>query len=404
VNILSSRRVSLLALSLLVAAVAPAACTGDPQDSSSREQVSSARQADTATPDHEWLFAEASGTTTADAASTNAVAGTLGASASLGGGQVTLSANASFDPESNVDFGTSAAAFGTSDFTVAHWYKTTFGGGGLLGDVLGNRVDSSGGQFISVRINGGGQVTLEVDDNGDGNYAATGSNVAVNDGAWHHLAFVRQGGTVTIYVDGAASGSGSAPSGQPANVADDGSASFRIGRRLGDCCGNFLSVPSSYADLRLYYSALGEGDIGSIITAGSSCSFGTYNCGGAVFGGCQSSVPCDTGGHCTDDSGCASGSCSGGTCQAVEGWACNYNCYSFDSACHDVQADKLDTCIAACDDDSTCLDGCYGAYSTAYDACDAQVSACQSVCNGSCSDGTQDNGETSVDHGGPCTP
>jgi hypothetical protein len=402
VNIISSRRLSGLALSLLVAAVAPAACGVDAREPSPQEQVSSAKQADVAVA-HEWLFAETGGTTTSDAVSTGAVTGTLGASASLGGRSVTLSADAGYDPDSYVDFGTSAAEFGTSDFTVAHWYKTTFGGGGILGDLLGNRVDSSHGQFLSARINGSGFITFEVDEDGNGtNYAFAGTGTPVNDGAWHHVAFVRQGATVTIYVDGAVSGSGSADSGQPANVAGDGSASFRVGRRLGDCCGNFLSVPGSYADLRIYDSALGASDIGGIIAQSSTCALDTYDCTGSPVNGCQSTVPCDVGGHCTDGSGCASGVCSGGACQEVETWQCTSNCYDIDVACRDPQGDALDACIDACASDSSCLDGCYAAFFAATAQCDASVPACSAVCNGSCSDGVQDDGETGVDCGGPC--
>ena len=61
---------------------------------------------------------------------------------------------------------------------------------------------SSGGQFFSARLLGSGQVSFEVDDNTGGNYTGAASSATVNDGAWHHIAYVRQGATITIYVDG----------------------------------------------------------------------------------------------------------------------------------------------------------------------------------------------------------
>jgi hypothetical protein len=403
VIIISLRRASRLALSLLVAAVAPAACAVDSSDPSSHEDVSSAKQAVTPAPNHEWLFQETGGTTTSDAVAVGPVTGTLGASASLGGGEVTLSANGAYDPASYVDFGTTAAAFGTGDFTVAHWYQTTFSGDGNLGDILGNRVDSSGGTFFSARLHSEGYVTFEIDDGANGDtYASASTSATVNDGAWHHLAYVRQGTTVTIYVDGVASGSDSA--GQVADVADASTASFRIGRTLPNCCGNFLTVPAAFEDLRIYDSALGASDIAGIVagSGAASCAPFTYDCNGDPVNGCTSTVPCATGGTCADGSGCASGVCSGGACQAVVSWECSYNCWNIDAACRDAQGVTLDACIAACDDNEACLDGCSDAYYASYAQCDAAVPACAAVCNGSCSDGVQDDGETGVDCGGPC--
>ncbi|MGO4882349.1 MAG: LamG domain-containing protein [Bryobacteraceae bacterium] len=95
----------------------------------------------------------------------------------------------------DIQFGPNIANFGTSDFGVAFWIKSTTIGGQA---VMENRVSCENGQFWSIRS--GGQITVEIDD-GSTDFAVMGS-VNVADGNYHHVAVVRRGRALSIYVDG----------------------------------------------------------------------------------------------------------------------------------------------------------------------------------------------------------
>jgi hypothetical protein len=122
------------------------------------------------------------------------------------------------DPSAYAEFNAAAGQFGTGAFTVSHGFKSSFNLSGYLGDVI-------------------------------------------------HLAYTRQGATVTLYLDGTAIASGSTSSGQATNLT--GAYPFRVGRSLGNCCGNFLSLPAAVDDLRIYPTALSASDILELYQAGT---------------------------------------------------------------------------------------------------------------------------------------
>ena len=86
------------------------------------------------------------------------------------------------------------------------------------------------------------------------------STIPVNDGAWHHVAVVRQGVTGSIYIDGVASASSSTPG--ITNISND--RPLTIGR--GSCHRQFGGMVD---ELTYYHSALSASTIAAIYSAGT---------------------------------------------------------------------------------------------------------------------------------------
>ena len=100
-----------------------------------------------------------------------------------------------FAGNGNIQFGPNVGNFGTSDFTVAFWVKST-----TLGSqaIMENRLLCGAGQFWSIRINS--VVTAELN-NGVTDFPVAGS-INVADGNYHHVAVVRSVKNLAVYVDG----------------------------------------------------------------------------------------------------------------------------------------------------------------------------------------------------------
>ncbi|MBL7959178.1 choice-of-anchor D domain-containing protein, partial [bacterium] len=98
--------------------------------------------------------------------------------------------------------------FGTSDFSIEAWIKTA----ATTSAIAGKRHDASNGNFFVFGINGSGQVNLEVDQDLSGTfYGAVTGATPVNDNQWHHVAAVRTGTNLSVYVDGVLDGSAVTP-------------------------------------------------------------------------------------------------------------------------------------------------------------------------------------------------
>ncbi len=105
-----------------------------------------------------------------------------------------------------------ALNFGSNDWTLAGWLNTTRTGLGdeNEGTIFGNGGDWTGGIRYTLVLSEGnieGVPTLVIDDNqsppgSSFNKQVLVASTAVNDGVWHHVAGVRAGGEMRIYVDG----------------------------------------------------------------------------------------------------------------------------------------------------------------------------------------------------------
>ncbi len=114
----------------------------------------------------------------------------------------------SLDGDDYVDCGKpSLLDFGTGNWTVSAWIKTTQSGTDdgnepNRGTVFANGGDETGGIRYTLAVNEGqsGMITLTTDD--DLSKVQAISTTVVNDGAWHHVVGMRNEGTLGVYVDG----------------------------------------------------------------------------------------------------------------------------------------------------------------------------------------------------------
>lgn len=102
-----------------------------------------------------------------------------------------------------LDLGNGFVSFGTADFSVSVWVKPNSAGSNQ--PVFVKRSADSQGIF-GLTLSPNGMVGVEIRDDQGGNpccgYSFAGTKYVV-DGQWHHLAVVRQGGTIQVYTDGA---------------------------------------------------------------------------------------------------------------------------------------------------------------------------------------------------------
>ena len=120
----------------------------------------------------------------------------------------------SLDGDDYVDCGNpDSLNFGTGDWTMSAWIKTTQTGTNQQDDALLNRGtvfanggDEAGGIRYALAVNEGqlGSITLTTDD--DVYKIQAIGKTAVNDGAWHHVVGIRKAGQLHLYIDGVLDG------------------------------------------------------------------------------------------------------------------------------------------------------------------------------------------------------
>lgn len=143
--------------------------------------------------------------------------------------------------------------FGTNPFSVSVWLKTTFAGAGArLVDKRALCIDDN---FWEVSI-GSGNLIGCVD---DGTVSCVSGAVTVNDDAWHHGVFIRNGTSLAVYVDGVLDTTGTANT--LANVSN--SEPLRIGDSV---CNN--DYVGNLDEVRLYDRALSASEVKHLYNMG----------------------------------------------------------------------------------------------------------------------------------------
>jgi hypothetical protein len=174
-----------------------------------------------------------------------------------------------------VDFGKSAGNFGTGDFTIAYWMKTD--SRNPHESFLAKRAACDGASsFWDIQIGSGPQkppvgfLHLGLEGAYRPDYVLDSSR-AVNDGQWHHIAWVRQtsdAGRVTalVYVDGALDNS--TPFREASDL--DNQTPLILGHDVCECCDGTRPYSGAAADLQLFNQALSAEEIATIYVAGTS--------------------------------------------------------------------------------------------------------------------------------------
>ena len=93
---------------------------------------------------------------------------------------------------------TETGNFGTQDFTIEYWFKSVAGRG--TGDYLGWLTDTTNASGNWGIINNGTTLFWQ-SQYASANTTSVNSS-AIQDNAWHHIAFVRYNGVLSIYFDG----------------------------------------------------------------------------------------------------------------------------------------------------------------------------------------------------------
>ncbi|UCF42956.1 MAG: hypothetical protein JSV99_10280 [Planctomycetota bacterium] len=151
-----------------------------------------------------WRFEEGSGTTAYDWVGDNdgTIYGATWTSGQVGGA---LDFDGSNDYVEVVDPGDESLDFGSGNFTISLWFKTTDTDGEVVDKSGGNKGRQTGysvyvGTFGTIND---GEIGFRVSDGTNRDLIKT--NNTYNDGGWHHLAAVRTGSgsaNLDIYVDG----------------------------------------------------------------------------------------------------------------------------------------------------------------------------------------------------------
>mgnify|MGYP001046101047 CR=1 FL=1 len=94
--------------------------------------------------------------------------------------------------------------FATGDWTISAWIKTTQSGmeDTDKGTVFANGSDGGGGIRYTLAVNEGQPDSITLTADSDIHKAQAIGRTAVNDGAWHHIAGMRDGEQLRLYVDG----------------------------------------------------------------------------------------------------------------------------------------------------------------------------------------------------------
>ncbi len=175
-----------------------------------------------------------------------------------------------FDGSTNpvVNFGSTAGNFGTNDFAIEFWIRTS--STRFEEALMEKRSVCNGSQSLfELRIGGPGvgvgHLAAELLSAGGVNYGSLVSARTINDGIFHHISLVREKTNLSFYIDGILDRTTATPG--IANV-NNGS-NFKIGQSICQCCDGTVPFTGVLDELALFNRALSPVEIAAIYGAGS---------------------------------------------------------------------------------------------------------------------------------------
>lgn len=209
-----------------------------------------------------WRLDEGSGTVARDS-SGNGNNGTLQGNPQWTTGM--LGGALQFDGDDYVNCGNqNVLNFGTGDWTVSAWIKTTQTD---RGTVFAKGGDNSGGirYTLATHEANANKITLTVDDDTT-KIQALGSTVVI-DGQWYHVAAMRRGTTLSVYVNGILDGTNTVPSGY--NLSGTSQHNALIGAMTAHDTGGLIKYYIGVIDdVRVYSQALTPDELQSVMSGG----------------------------------------------------------------------------------------------------------------------------------------
>ena len=170
-----------------------------------------------------------------------------------------------------VTFDANTANFGTNNFTVEFWLKTTapVSESYQIGVMDKRPTCDYYNAMWTIRLGGsgtGGALRAEITSDGVTDSIHLVGTKLVNDGAWHHIALTRNGPTLTLYVDGALDNQQTVST--VANISNG--TPFVVGQSTCQCCDGTHPFSGSIDELSIYNRALTLAEVQSIYNAGNA--------------------------------------------------------------------------------------------------------------------------------------
>lgn len=147
--------------------------------------------------------------------------------------------------------------FGTGNYTVAMWVKTSATTRMMLWQESGRNGSKDNQTWLRLLDNGTDrQMRFCIEDGVGSTFVNLGGAGKVNDGVWHHVVSVRDGLTTSVYIDGVRVGTATAPALRSVSNGQD----FKIGFQEG-ATSNSSYFNGQIDDVIIYGKALTEAEV-----------------------------------------------------------------------------------------------------------------------------------------------